>query len=147
MAIPQRQVERLRVRVGHEERDACRSALLEHHLSGRLTAEELERREHAALDAVTNLDLARLLADLPQEQMNGQELTSPPRAGTTLTPVWTSLRIRSRVRWAVPPAAVAATGWFFTAPNPTDQQWLVAVVAGAFGYFGHQWASNRGSDD
>ena len=41
------------VRVGDAERDACTAVLIDHHLHGRLSIEELERRQRAALAAVT----------------------------------------------------------------------------------------------
>jgi hypothetical protein len=53
------------LRVGDAERDACVSTLIEHHLHGRLSVEELDRRQRQAMAAVTTRDLDTLLADLP----------------------------------------------------------------------------------
>jgi len=46
-------IEMFLVRVGDAERDACIEALAEHHIRGRLSVEELDRRQRAALNAVT----------------------------------------------------------------------------------------------
>src|SRR3712207_8223509 len=56
---------RLAVRIGDAERDSCLEALAEHHTQGRLTADELDLRQRAALTAVSDADLAALLEDLP----------------------------------------------------------------------------------
>lgn len=52
-------------RVGDEERDACISLLNGHQARGRLSVEELDRRQDLALVAVTRYDLMVLVADLP----------------------------------------------------------------------------------
>src|SRR5688500_836467 len=54
------------VRIGDTERDECVEALTEHHVRGRLSVDDLDRRHRAALVAVTEADLAALLADLPE---------------------------------------------------------------------------------
>lgn len=72
-------------RVGDAERAACCNDLSDHFAAGRLRADELELRLDAAVRAVTEVDLRRLVADLP--------VTTPPP-----TP-------------APPPAAVAAASW------------------------------------
>jgi hypothetical protein len=56
---------RLTVRIGDADREECLDALSDHHVWGRLTLDELDRRQRAALTAVTRDDLAGLLADLP----------------------------------------------------------------------------------
>ncbi|WP_420360742.1 DUF1707 SHOCT-like domain-containing protein [Actinopolymorpha rutila] len=53
------------VRIGDAERGTCLDALTEHHRYGRLSAEECDRRQQAALEALTAADLGRLVADLP----------------------------------------------------------------------------------
>lgn len=55
----------LRVRVGDVEREACVEMLTESYVRGRLSTEELDRRRHQALEAVTSADLAGLVVDLP----------------------------------------------------------------------------------
>ena len=52
--------------VGDLERSACAVTLIEHHLQGRLSDEDLERRQRMAMAAVTDDDLRLLLADLPR---------------------------------------------------------------------------------
>ena len=53
MTLPRGEMVQSRMRVGDAERDACVAALIEHHLHGRLTVEELDRRQRSALAAVT----------------------------------------------------------------------------------------------
>lgn len=76
-------------RVGDAERAACCNDLSDHFAAGRLRADELELRLDAAVRAVTEMDLRRLVADLPVT-------TPPPPPPPALPP---------------PPAAVAAAGW------------------------------------
>ena len=76
------------VRVGDAERDACIDTLTDHHLHGRLPVEELDRRQRAALNAVTAADLAALIADLPGSwQQDGPKtgLRLPDLAATRAT--------------------------------------------------------------
>lgn len=53
------------LRVGDAERQQCVAELLNHHLDGRLDAEEYDRRERQALSAVTVEELMVLTEDLP----------------------------------------------------------------------------------
>ena len=69
MEISRGDAKQLSVRVGDAERDACVSALIDHHLHGRLSVEEHDRRQRAALAAVTAGDLGLLLTDLPQGEL------------------------------------------------------------------------------
>jgi hypothetical protein len=55
----------LAVRVGDVERDACVEKLIDNYVQGRLSVEELGRRQREALEASTAADLAGLVADLP----------------------------------------------------------------------------------
>ena len=59
------------VRIGDVERDACVERLVENYAAGRLSAEELDRRQREALEAVTAADLAGLVADLPMTDSRG----------------------------------------------------------------------------
>jgi hypothetical protein len=52
-------------RVGDLERAACCDELAEHFAAGRLREDELETRLDGAVRAVTDVDLRRLVADLP----------------------------------------------------------------------------------
>src|SRR3712207_4793765 len=92
----------LSVRIGDVEREKCLELLSEHHVQGRLTADELDRRQHAALTAVTEDDLAGLFADLPVD-------SSPPRSLTVANDWWSlepSTRSLRVARWIVPPIAL-----------------------------------------
>ena len=53
------------VRVGDVERDECIAHLQSHYSQGRLTTDELSERLDLALASRTDVDLARLVADLP----------------------------------------------------------------------------------
>lgn len=52
-------------RVGDSERDAVVGELNGHHAHGRLSGDELDRRQGLALTAVTRYDLLVLVSDLP----------------------------------------------------------------------------------
>jgi hypothetical protein len=93
------------VRVGDAERDACMADLNEHHVLGRLSVEELDRRQRAALSAVTAADLAALVADLPHDTVATRH--DPASSGG-------SIESRRRVArmaaiWAGPPVALVTT--------------------------------------
>lgn len=53
------------VRIGDAEREAAASSLREHYARGRLTHEEFQQRLDAVFAARTDLDLAKINADLP----------------------------------------------------------------------------------
>ncbi len=67
-------------RVGDAERAACCETLSDHFAAGRLRADELELRLDAAVRAVTEVDLRRLVADLPAARPSTSPSTSPPPA-------------------------------------------------------------------
>lgn len=52
-------------RIGDAEREAAATRLREHYAQGRLTLEEFQQRLDAAFAAKTNVDLAKVNADLP----------------------------------------------------------------------------------
>ena len=95
----------LQVRVGHDERDACFATLLHHHMEGRLSVEELDRRQSAVLNAVTAADLSHLLADLPSSSdvRQTQAVRSPDVQ--RVSPQWPDKAAR-----VVGPAAVFVAG-------------------------------------
>jgi hypothetical protein len=122
----------LLLRVGDAERDACSAVLIDHHLHGRLSVDELEQRQRMALDATTADDLRRLLADLPTDAAR----TGPSRialpsgkpgttisAGRWLLPIGTVLGGASFSQWA----------WQYSAEGP----FLGALAGGALGYAVH----------
>jgi hypothetical protein len=67
MAMRQGDMDRLVVRVGDAEREECIATLIDHHVYGRLSVEDLDRRQRAAMSAVTTADLWLLLTDLPSQ--------------------------------------------------------------------------------
>ena len=70
-----------RVRAGDEERDRTVEALRGHHEAGRLTAEEFAERMEAALGARYRDELPPLLADLPGEEKEEEQIPERRRAG------------------------------------------------------------------
>lgn len=134
------------VRVGDAERDACMGALTEHHVRGRLTVEELDRRQLAALGAVTQTDLTALLADLPADESG----TNP----ATFAEEWWSSEPRDRAvrmaRWAATPASIVAGGVLSAtfSNNIEESQFLVGCAAAAVGYLTHlavtRWPYSEG---
>ena len=109
------------VRVGDAERDACSAALIDHHLHGRLSIDELERRQRASLVAVTEQDLSLLLADLPEQQ----SATERRRSGT---PSRETPQEVTRVAIRLAPVVAVLGGAWFT-------EWLVQInsIAGTAG--------------
>lgn len=67
------------MRIGDSERDAAVSALRDHHVAGRLTAEEFDERMSSALAAHTRGELDALFTDLPQDPSQPAVVT--PAAG------------------------------------------------------------------
>ena len=132
---------RLIVRIGDEERDACVNALNEHHARGRLSVDELDRRQRAALSAVTDADLSTLLADLPHA----------PSARTPGgdTEDWWSLdpavRAGRIARWtAVPLSLVVGGVTVASAVNYSDERnFVVGFAATGFGYLTHLVMARR----
>jgi hypothetical protein len=109
------------MRVGDAERDACSALLIDHHLHGRLSIDELERRQRASLVAVTEEDLALLLADLPEQQ----SATERRRSGR---PSREKPHDVTRVALGLAPVVPVLGGAWFT-------EWLVRInsIAGTPG--------------
>ena len=132
---------RLTVRIGDEERDACVNALNEHHAHGRLSVDELDRRQRAALSAVTDADLSTLLADLPHA----------PSARTPAgdTEDWWSLdpavRAGRMARWAAVPLSLVVGGvTVASAVNYSDERnFVVGFAATGLGYLTHLVLARR----
>lgn len=135
----------LTLRIGDAEREACLELLSEHHVQGRLTADELDRRQGVALTAVTEDDLAELFADLPVG-------SSRPRS-RAVSNDWWSLDSRLRwlrvARWSAPPAALAAGGVLVASANPVNDEsgFVAGFAAAALGYITHlcvsKWPGRR----
>jgi hypothetical protein len=124
------------LRIGDAERDSCLAALTEHHVHGRLSIDELDRRHRAALGAVTNADLAALLADLPQSDSAWR-----PRAeGLDWWSLDPKVRAVRMARWAATPVSLVAGGALVaSASTQTDEtNFVVGVAASALGYLTHK---------
>ena len=119
--------------MGDAERDVCVATLIDHHLHGRLSVEELERRQRAALAAVTEGDLTILLNDLPERQspaMRSSRRPLPWEASTAAT----SAAIRF-----FPVVPVVGGAWFtqWIVNSTGDGAFLGALATGALGYATH----------
>ena len=68
------------VRIGDIERDRAAALLQEHHVAGRLTADEFEARVDAALRARTGVDIGVLFEDLPDPKPGSAVSTAARRA-------------------------------------------------------------------
>lgn len=133
MEISRGDTEQLTLRVGDAERDACVATLVDHHVYGRLSVEELDHRQRAALAAVTSGDLALLLADLPHGGL------SEPRRERRVVPIEAS-DVVTRTAIRVAPVGLVLAGasfsqwaWQYSAEGP----FLGAVAGGALGYATH----------
>jgi uncharacterized membrane protein len=70
-----------RIRISDTDRDRAASRLRDHYAEGRLTAEELDERVTAALNARTAGDLRKVMADLPSSGPSQPGPNLPPFAG------------------------------------------------------------------
>ena len=123
----------LRMRVGDAERDACVAALIDHHLHGRLSVEELDRRQRSALAAVTTDDLRPLLADLPDREALATPAARPASPAVVSDVAATAGHLLVRVTPVLGGAWVAQGLWQYSAEGP----FLGALVGGALGYATH----------
>ena len=124
-----------RIRTSDADRDRVTARLRDHFAEGRLTADELDERVTAALNAKTFGDLRRVMADLP-------EPAPPPRAKQP--PRRTAAARGFRRRWPriLPLTALALLaalvipaggGWlFFAVIKTVVVVWLVSCLAGIF---------------
>lgn len=130
MEISRGNAKQVKLRVGDAGRDACAAVLIDHHLHGRLSVEELDRRQQVALSAVTADDLGLLLADLPQSDLLDQR-----RSRRAVPAEATDAVTRTAIR--VLPAGLILVGasfsqwaWQYSAEGP----FLGALVGGGVGY-------------
>jgi hypothetical protein len=128
------------VRIGDAERDACMATLTEHHVLGRLTVEELDRRHRAALAGVTQADLAALVTDLP----GGASARGPVGNVDDWWALAPTVRAMRWARWAATPVALAAGGVLVASTNsPSDESAFAAgLAAAALGYVTH-WVTTK----
>ncbi|KRE99233.1 hypothetical protein ASG88_16055 [Nocardioides sp. Soil777] len=121
------------LRVGDDERDACVAALVEHHLHGRLSVEELDHRQQSALAAVTGSGLAVLVADLPDVGPVARRGVRPVRS-TELPDKVASAAVRALPAGAIVGCAwLSQVAWQFSAEGP----FLGAIAGGVVGYAAH----------
>jgi hypothetical protein len=124
-----------RFRTSDADRDRVAALLREHFAAGRLTAEELDERLTATLNAKTFGDLRRALADLPGPAPAMREANRDP---PQVAPLWIPARRRPRILPLAALALVAAllipgAGWLFPAFfQAVLLLWLVACLAGIF---------------
>jgi hypothetical protein len=134
------------VRIGDEEREACLEALTEHHLRGRLSAEEFDRRQRAALEALTAADLARLVADLPSSARGPARSLVGVDGGRLPVPAQGRSYVRTATFWAAPPAVIVSSAAITSTVvadaagmASTPGVFWVSALTGAVGYATH-WA-------
>jgi len=129
----------LAVRVGDVERDACVEKLIENCVQGRLSVEELGRRQREALEASTAADLAGLVTDLPA----GNPSVDPLPSQSAVRSFWPASSRDCAVKLATVfgvPATFATGGVLVAAyaDGSSDvSQFSWAVAMGAVGYLTH----------
>jgi hypothetical protein len=138
--------EKNQVRIGDAERDECMATLTEHHVRGRLSVEELDRRHRAALVAVTQADVDALFTDLP--------VGASPRGAVAVVEDWWSLDPRVRAmrwaRWVATPVSLTAGGVLVASTNSSSDETSFAAGLGsaALGYVTHsviaKWRRGKG---
>ncbi|WP_299051268.1 DUF1707 domain-containing protein [uncultured Nocardioides sp.] len=117
------------MRIGDAERDACVDVLAEHHVRGRLTLDELDRRQRLALTASTADDLAALLLDLPAEPASAGSARSPRSTWrAAVARAWGLRPVRALV---LAPAGLAAGGGLVAVSHTNDDVWKFALGLGA----------------
>lgn len=123
-------------RVGDAERDQVLAELNGHHAHGRLSAEELERRQVLALNAVTRYDVLRLVADLPHSTHGSSQ-----RIPDVHQPLPVAAVARRAGVAAATASPVIAAGWWMGYLNQYAQGvevgFTATVVGGAVGYLTH----------
>ena len=134
----------LSVRVGDVEREACVEKLTENYVLGRLSVEELDRRQREALEAVTTADLASLVADLPAVHPPVNPLPSRSAASAFWPASGRDCAVKLATMFGVP--ATFATGGVLVAAyadGTSDvNQFSWAIAMGTAGYLTH-WAIAR----
>ena len=132
---------RITVRIGDEERDECVDALNEHHARGRLSVDELDRRQRAALDAVTDADLSALLLDLPHTT----GLRTPVAAAQDWWSLDPKVRAGRMARWAAAPFSLVVGGVVVasTVNYDDERNFVTGFAAAGLGYVTHVVLSRR----
>lgn len=132
-------------RVGDAERAACCETLSEHFAAGRLRADELDLRLDAAVRAVTEVDLRRLVADLPVARPVARPATAPVAAAS-----WPAVTVLAVIVFAV---SVLVAGGLLLVLGAVNPLLFVGACLGGGAAFaggvsgtvlwqrGHRWAA------
>ena len=126
-----------RIRISDTDRDRAASRLREHYAEGRLTAEELDERITATLNARTAGDLRKVMADLPSSGPSQPGPNLPPFAG----PTWAYRRRGPRLLPLALLIVFAAlllpgSGWvLFGFLKVLLLLWLLVALVGVFAAF------------
>lgn len=103
------------LRIGDSERDDAVRALRDHHVAGRLTAEEFSERMETALAAHTRGDLDALFQDLPESSSPAAPVASAAvekrRSGQLSPSQRKALDVAASLTWPAALAFCFATGW------------------------------------
>ncbi len=123
------------MRISDADRERVTGRLRDHYAEGRLTADELDERVTATLNAKTVGDLRPIMADLPEPGPVGPQAGPPPRnqdpryvyqRGPRLVPVALLLLLFSLL-------ILPGAGWaFFAFVKIALLAWVVLCVAGIF---------------
>ncbi len=131
-------------RVGDTERDALIAELNGHHVHGRLSSEELDRRQGLALVAVTRYDLLLLVNDLPRAELPAER----PRPAPALREAgWVLAKRGADVALTASP--VVGTAWVFAVTfqySGLEGGLATGLASGAVGYATHvvrSWLKRR----
>jgi hypothetical protein len=126
-----------RIRISDSDRDRAASRLRDHYAEGRLTAEELDERITAALNARTAGDLRKVMADLPSSGPSQPDPNLSPFAG----PPWAYRRRGPRLLPLALLIVFAAlllpgAGWaLFAFLKVILLLWLMIALVGVFAAF------------
>ncbi|HXZ63967.1 MAG TPA: DUF1707 domain-containing protein [Streptosporangiaceae bacterium] len=123
------------MRISDADRERVTARLRDHYAEGRLTADELDERVTATLNAKTVGDLRPIMADLPEPGPVGPQAGPPPQhqdpryayqRGPRLVPVALLLLLFSLL-------ILPGAGWaFFAFIKIALLAWVVLCVAGIF---------------
>jgi hypothetical protein len=122
--------------------------LAEHHIAGRLAIEDFDRRQRAALCAVTKDDLASLLADLPLPARTN----SPHARRLVLSLPSRPSGLRRVIVWGLPPGVIGGAATVMTHHRgdllQSEDMFVASLVTGAAGFLAH-WVTSvlRRKDD
>jgi Domain of unknown function (DUF1707) len=124
-----------RMRISDSDRDQAAALLRDYYAEGRLTAEELDERVTAALNARTAGDLRRVMVDLPSPALTQPGPGVPQQAART----WGSRprrgpRVLPLVLLLLLAAILLPGGWvFFALVKVFLLFWLLVALAGLLG--------------